>query len=213
MKKAGVMIVDDEPMTRLGLKTFVEDEPQLDYCGEATRTATALEKLGSLEPDLVILDIALEGNRGIEFIQEAQKQSDVIIFTRREETIYAERCIRSGARAYISKREPLELIQQAIQQVLAGEIYLGERVQKKLVNGLHASPKKVNLGEVDKLTDRELEVFELLGQGCSTQEAAKRLGVSMKTVQGYHITIRKRLGLKHSNLLIRRAVHYVLEGE
>jgi DNA-binding NarL/FixJ family response regulator len=211
--KQKVLIVDDEPIARLGLATLINREPSLSLCGEAIGTAQGLEMAQKLKPNLAILDIAVEGDRGLEFIKTVQDKCKVLVFSLREETLYAERCLLAGAKGYVSKREPIETVRNAIQAVLQGKVFVSERVRERLYNRMLQYPATVSHDDVCTLTDRELEVFELLGQGATTQEAAKRLHVSVKTVQGYHMNIRDRLNLANYNQLIRRAVHYVLEGQ
>ena len=185
----------------------------MTICGQANRTSQGIELVRKLNPNLAILDIAVEGDRGLEFIQAAQEECAVLAFSLREETLYAERCLRAGAKGYISKRESLETVMKGIHEVLKGKTFVSERVQERIYHRMLRKPATVSREDVHGLTDRELEVFELLGQGATTQETARRLKVSVKTVQGYHISIRARLSLPNYNQLIRRAVHYVLEGQ
>lgn len=211
--KERIVIVDDEPIARLGLATLIKSEPNLVLCGEAVNTAKGIELVRKTKPALAILDISVEGDRGLEFIKSAQEYCEVLVFSLREETLYAERCLLAGAKGYVSKRESVETVRAAIQEVLKGKVFISERVRERLYNRMLQFPSTVDRNSISTLTDRELEVFELLGQGATTQETAKRLSVSMKTVQGYHINIRDRLNLPNYNQLIRRAVHYVLEGQ
>lgn len=211
--KQKVLIVDDEPIARLGLAAVIARASNIAVCGEAISTAHGLEMAQKLKPALVILDIAVEGDRGLEFIKSVQEKCKVLVFSLREETLYAERCLLAGAKGYISKREPIKTVEEGIQQVLNGKVFVSERVRERLYNRMLQYPATVKRADVCTLTDRELEVFELLGQGATTVETAKRLNVSVKTVQGYHINIRDRLSLPNYNQLVRRAVHYVLEGQ
>lgn len=211
--KQRIVIVDDEPIARLGLTTLIKNEPNLVLYGAAVNTAKGIELVRKTKPALAILDISVEGDRGLEFIKAAQDYSEVLVFSLREETLYAERCLLAGAKGYVSKRESLDTVRTAIQEVLRGKIFISERVRERLYNRMLQFPSTIDQNSISTLTDRELEVFELLGQGATTQETAKRLNVSMKTVQGYHINIRDRLNLPNYNQLIRRAVHYVLEGQ
>ena len=211
--KRKILIVDDEPIARLGLATLINHESNLTLCGEAIGTAQGLEMTQKLKPALVILDIAVEGDHGVEFVKAVQNKCEVLVFSLREETLYAERCLLAGARGYVSKRESLQTVKTAIQAVLQGKVFVSERVRERLYSRMLQYPATVKRTDICTLTDRELEVFELLGQGATTQETARKLKVSIKTVQGYHINIRDRLNLANYNQLIRRAVHYVLEGQ
>jgi DNA-binding NarL/FixJ family response regulator len=213
LRQPRILVVDDEPIACLGLATLIEKEGDLALCGQAKSTSEGIELMRKLKPDMAILDISVEGDRGLEFIQAAQTIGKVLIFSLREEILYAERCLIAGAKGYISKREPLDVIRLGIREVLAGKVYVSQRVQERIYRRLLRDPAKVNKEDVDSLTDRELEVFELLGQGATTQETARRLKISVKTVQGYHVSIRERLHLTNYNQLIRRAVHYILEGQ
>lgn len=135
------------------------------------------------------------------------------MFSLREETLYAERCLQAGAKGYVSKRESEGTVLAAIKSVLAGKTVVSPRVRERLFQRALNGQSHVDRSEVEQLTDRELEVFELLGQGATTRQIADRLCVSMKTVQTYHASIKESLGLGNVNQLIRRAVHYVLEGQ
>jgi len=208
-----ILIVDDQPIMRLGLANLVEGEPELKVIGEASNTADGYAKVCRLKPDLVILDIAVEGDRGIEFIQSSHDRTSVLVFSLREETLYAERCLQAGTKGYVSKRESEGTVLAAIKSVLAGKTVVSPRVRERLFQRALNGQSHVDRSEVEQLTDRELEVFELLGQGATTRQIADRLCVSMKTVQTYHASIKESLGLDNVNQLIRRAVHYVLEGQ
>lgn len=178
-----------------------------------SNTAEGYAAVRRHKPDLVILDIAVEGDRGVEFIQNTADRTHVLVFSLREETLYAERCLQAGARGYISKREPEESVMDAINSVLAGKTFVGERVKQRLIERALNKHNPVQHARVQELSNRELEIFELLGQGVTTREIADKLCISVKTVQGYHASIKNTLNLVNMNQLIRRAVHYVLEGQ
>lgn len=207
------LIVDDEPVSRLGLSALLRDVPWIRVAGEAGNTREAIGMARALKPSLAILDIAISGDRGLEFIREVSDRCKILVFSLREETLFAERCIRAGAKGYLSKREPLETTRKAIETVGGGDVYLSDRVRERICNRMLSNSVQSYKEDIDLLSDREIEVFELLGQGASTKETAERLGVSAKTVQGYHIRIRERLDLPNFNKLIQRATYYVLTGK
>ncbi|MFW5652940.1 MAG: response regulator [Planctomycetota bacterium] len=211
-RRGNILIVDDQPVTRLGLETLIERQPGLRVVDVESNTADGYDAVRRHKPDLVILDIAVEGDRGIEFIQNTSNMTHVLVFSLREETLYAERCLQAGAKGYISKRESEETVIAAINSVIAGKTFVGERVKQRLVERALNNHHTVNHARVQELTDRELEIFELLGQGVTTREIADKLCISVKTVQGYHASIKDTFDLPNMNQLIRRAVHYVLEG-
>lgn len=208
-----ILLVDDQPVVRAGLRTLVEAEPDLEICGEAIDTADGRAEARLKQPDLAVLDIAVEGDRGLEFIEAVKTHTLVLVFTLREESIYAERCLQAGALGYLSKREPTARVMHAIRRVLAGKVCVSERVTEGLLDRLVSGSSTISTAAVQQLSDRELEVFELFGQGVTTAEIAAALSLSVKTVQGYHASIKKTLNLSNHNQLIRRAVHYVLEGQ
>lgn len=212
LKKNRILLVDDQPLSREGMESLVKPCRDLEVCGEALTTTEGYKQVRALKPSLAILDISIEGDRGLEFIQRAKKHTKVMVLSLREETLYAERCLIAGALGYVSKREPTERILEGIRNVLAGTTFVGQRVTQRLLDRMvgHSSVDRAN---IEALTDRELEVFELLGQGATTTEVAKVLKISTKTVQAYCTNMRKSLQLANTNQLIRRAVHFVLEGQ
>lgn len=211
-KRYRILLVDDQPIAREGVTALVNKTRDLVICGEAIRTAEGYKQVRDLKPSLAVLDISIEGDRGLEFIQRAKKHTRIMILSLREETLYAERCLIAGALGYVSKREPTERILEGIRSVLDGTTFVGERVTQRLLDRM-VGQAAVSRANVDALTDRELEVFELLGQGAATSDIAKALKISTKTVQAYCTSMRKSLQLENTNQLIRRAVHFVLEGQ
>ena len=210
--KTGILIVDDHPIMRSGLARVIDHTPDLYVCCEAENAAQALSVLGTRKPALVLVDIALGGQNGLELIKDLRAQRPelpVLVHSMYEESIYAERCLRAGAKGYVMKQEPSARLLSAIRQVLRGEVSLSEAMTKQLLARLSGS--KTNKGQSPDalLSDRELEVFELLGQGHCTKEIAQLLHLSEKTVQTHREHIKDKLDLTDAIALVRRAVQWI----
>lgn len=210
-RKTKIFLVDDHPLVREWLTNLIHQQPDLTVCGEAEAASQALLAIAESKPDLAVVDISLEGSSGIELIKNIKglrPPVKVIVLSMHDETLYAERALRAGARGYIMKRETAKRIIVAIRQVLEGKLYLSERITalfaEKFVDG------RIPAGgpAVDLLSDRELEVFELLGQGCETRNIAERLHVSMKTVQAFCARIKEKLNLASATELLREAIRW-----
>lgn len=210
-KTKNIFLVDDHPLVREWLTNLIHQQPDLAVCGEAESAAEAFEKISRIKPDIAIVDISLKGGSGIELIKDIRTVKPpvaVVVLSMHDENIYAERALRAGARGYIMKRETAKKVVTAIREVLDGKLYLSERLKasfaEKFVQGnvLASSPS------VDLLSDRELEVFRLLGEGCETRQIAENLHVSMKTVQAFCARIKEKLGLATATELLREAVRW-----
>ncbi len=213
MTKRKVLIVDDHPILRKGLTLLINQEPDLFVCAEAENAQMALESLDNVVPDMAIVDISLPGIDGIELIKELRlrhKEMPVLVVSMHDEALYAERSLRAGARGYIMKQEALEKVLVAIRKVLEGEIFVSERITTKMlekfvsVEGLSqaASP-------IDLLSNRELTVFRLIGQGHKTRQIAERLHLSIKTVESYRAHIKEKLKLGDGTDLLKYAIQWV----
>lgn len=211
-RDATILIVDDEPITRAGLHAVIADLAGFRVCGEAIDAADARGEVDRKKPDVVIVDIAIEGDHGMAFVETAGERSAVLVFSLLEEMIYAERCVKAGARGFVSKREPVEKLSAAIEAVHRGEVHLSEKVNQRLLRRVAIGSEPASRGGVDLLSDRELQVFQYLGEGLTTNEIAQHISLSPKTVQTYQAKIKHTLRLENANQLIRRAVHYVLQG-
>ena len=201
-----VLIVDDHPIVRLGIRQMIAAEPRLTICGEAESAAEALQ-LAKSRPDLVILDLSLGDGNGLELIRALRKtapDTPVLVLSMHDEALYAERAIRAGARGYIMKQEAIEGLVGAIREILAGRLFVSKRMSQHLLERL-GQDAPVEGGRLGNLTDRELEVFELIGRGLSTTVIAERLNVSTKTVETYRSNIKAKLDLKDATDLIRFA--------
>lgn len=211
-EKRTVFLVDDHPLVREWLSTLINRQSDLIVCGEAGDRAQALEKITSLKPRVAVVDILLDdGSSGIELIKDikiAAPDVAVVVLSMHDESLYAERALRAGARGYVMKRDVTKNVLQAIRSVLNGELFLSAKLAtvmaEKLIDGRPvgaASP-------VEKLSDRELEVFQLLGRGYGTRQIAETLNVSMKTVQAFCARIKEKLNLASATELLREAVRW-----
>jgi DNA-binding NarL/FixJ family response regulator len=212
--RRGIFIVEDHPVTRMGLSHLIRGEPDLRVVGEAGTADAALAAIAGIRspwPDLVVADISMPGKNVIEFIKDLHAlhpEVAVLIFSMHDESVYAERMVRAGARGYIMKSEGGGALLQAIRQVLRGEPYLSRAMSAQVIEALgghHRAEDDVSLGS---LTDREFEVFELLGEGKTNREVAKQLSISPKTVEAHRMNLSRKLQFGTAAQLMRRAVLY-----
>jgi DNA-binding NarL/FixJ family response regulator len=204
---ARVLIVDDHPIVRLGIRQMIAAEPRLTICGEAQSAQAALELLKSLQPDLALVDLSLEDGSGLELIRacrEITPETRVLVLSMHDEALFAERALRAGARGYLMKREAIDGLGHAIAEVLAGRLFVSGRMSQHLLERL-GRDAQFSGNRLANLTDRELEVFELIGRGIGTAAIADRLDVSVKTVETYRSNIKTKLDLKDATDLIRFA--------
>lgn len=186
---------------------MISAEPSLSICGEVESASAALEFVEGCTPDLAIVDLSLQDRNGLELIRELRDASPnllILVLSMHDEALYAERALRAGARGYIMKQEAIVGLVHAIQQVLAGRVHLSERMSQRIFERV-GKDSPAQSGRLGNLTDRELEVFELIGKGLSTTAVAKRLGVSVKTIETYRSNIKTKLGLKDAADLVRYA--------
>ncbi len=205
-----VFLVEDHPVFRLGLKELIEQEEDLVVCGEADDIPKALVGVEKSRPDLVVVDISLQGRSGLELVKALADLSPPIptlVLSMHEESVYAERSLRTGAKGYIMKHETSESIIQALRTVLSGEVYLSTRMASLLIGKLARGSGAQSPGEA--LTNREMEVFVLMGRGLTTKEISDKLCLSPKTVGTYRERIKEKLGHKNSIEMQRHAVQWV----
>ena len=206
-----IFLVDDHPITRYGLAQLINLQVDMAVCGDAETAAGALAAIKSARPDLVLADITMPGKSGLEFIKDMQAQSPgvpVLAVSMHDENIYAERVLRAGGRGYIMKYEGGERILEAIRQVLRGQVYVSKSTSAALLDHLtrpHPQPKEPMPGA---LSDREFEVFQLIGQGLSARQIGDRLNLSVKTVDTHRQHIKQKLNLRTGPELIRQAVRW-----
>ena len=209
-----VLIVDDHPVVRLGLAEVINREADLTVCGEAADVTEAMRKMEASHPDVVIIDISLEGESGIELIEHIRARwpsVKMLVSSAHDERVFAGRVLRAGAMGYLSKREALTKIVEALRQVLRGEVYLSPQMATVLLQRV-ATGKSLDLDPIEALSNRELQVFEMIGQGLTTLEIARKLQVSPKTVESHREGVKMKLNLRNSAQLTRRAFQWVQEG-
>ncbi|WP_373501741.1 response regulator [Desulfococcus sp.] len=211
-----IFIVEDHPIFRLGMTELINDEPDLAVCGDADTVPGALSAIERLSPDLVIADISLREGDGIELVKALQHRCPglpVLMLSMHSEALYAERALAAGARGYIMKQEAMDSVVGAVRLVLAGRIYASETVKDRIMNGLFQPAGDGKTMAVNRLTDRELEVFRLIGRGLSTKEIAHTLNLSVKTIGTYRERIKEKLRIKHATELVQCAVHWTSSGD
>jgi len=207
-----LLIVDDHPMMREGLVQLIGHEPGLAVCGEAGSCQDALEAVRKLKPDLVLADISLPDKSGLELIKDIQAvypDLAVLVISMHEESLHAERVLRAGGRGYIMKQEGGKKILEAIHRVLDGHIYLSEGLSVRILEGLSGRPSAAGQSPVERFSDREFEVFQLIGEGKGTRAIAERLHLSIKTVETHRTKIKIKLEIEDAAELARYAVLWV----
>ncbi len=214
-EKKKILIVDDHPIFRWGLGELLNQADDLMVCGEAEDVSQAYQAIEKLDPDLVIADITLHNSDGIEMVKEIKRRfagMPVLVLSMHDEFLYAQRALRAGAQGYIMKQEAMDSVVVAIRQVLEGKIYLNDCVKEHILMQMADRPQAVDKSPLERLTDRELEVFRLVGMGLRTREIAEKLNLSIKTIGTHREHIKDKLGLKHANELVRCAVHWEKTG-
>ena len=212
--RAQVVLVEDHPMFREQLAHLINKQPDMSVCAEVDNTADGLAAIMRQKPALAIVDITLKGSSGLELLKDLRAQGikvPVLILSMHAESLYAERALRAGANGYITKEEASAKVMTAIRQVLAGEIYLDPRFMKRVVSRILVNPRNNSATALERLTDRELAVFELIGEGRTTREIGVRLRVSTATVETYRARIKEKLGLENAGQLHARASSWVHE--
>ena len=210
--RRAILLVDDHPFMRAGLAQLIERQPDMLVCGEAGDPTGAFAELRKKKPDLVLTDLTMPGRSGLEFIKDllaANSSVAVLVISMHDELVYAERVIRAGARGYIMKEAGGENLLAAIRQVLRGEVYVSPRMSARILEGLSARKPRGSTSPIAKLSDREFEVFQLIGQGKSTRDIAGQLHLSPKTVDVHRSHIKAKLELKDASALMRHAVRWV----
>ena len=199
-------------MTRGGMAHLINKQPDMEVCCEAENPAAALTELSRLRPDLMVTDITMPGRSGVEFIKDVlalYAGLPILVVSMHDELVYAERALRAGARGYIMKEAGGEKLLGAIRQVLGGQVYVSEQMSARLLDSLTGHRPRGSNSPIEKLSDREFEIFQLVGQGKSTRDIAKQLHLSPKTVDVHRGHIKEKLELKDATSLIRYAVRWV----
>ncbi len=207
-----VLLVDDHPFMRAGLGQLIGGQPDLVVGGEAGNPAEALQALARQRPDLILTDLTMPGRSGLEFIKDlraAHPEIPILVVSMHDEAVYAERVLRAGARGYIMKEAGGENLLGAIRQVLRGEVYVSHKMSARILEDLSTRRPRGSTSPIERLTDREFEVFQLIGQGKGTREIAAELHLSPKTVDVHRSHLKEKLGLQDATALIRHAVRWV----
>ena len=212
-KKFRVLLVDDHPIVRQGLALIIDREPDLCVCGEAEGAHTAFHAITTLRPDIVVLDISLSGPDGLDVLKELRLKTSslpVLILSMHDESIYAERAMRAGANGYIMKQEATEKVLVAIRRILQGDVYLSDRLTTTMLQHYVRGSSPAKLSPLVNLTDRELEVFRLIGEGHATRQIADELHLSVKTIESYQAHIKEKLGLRNARELVQHAIEWTV---
>lgn len=207
-----VFLVDDHPISRRGQETVLEAEINLEICGEASGAAEALEQIPDAEPDLVLLDLSLKEGNGLELVKDLQNHHPMLpllVVSMHDESLYALRCIRAGARGYVMKHRGSQVLVDAVQEVINGRIYLSREMKDRLVQSLNKGQDAAVESNLELLSDRELQVFEQIGHGLGTDDIAENLHLSPKTVYSYQARIKDKLDIDGTPKLRQRAAIWV----
>lgn len=211
-----IFVVDDHAIVRDGLKLLVESQGDMKVCGEAGTPAEARRAIRKAKPDIVVADLKYDQGSGLELVKELKTRYPdikILVLSMHEESAYAERALRAGANGYIMKSVLRGSLLEAIREIMAGHIYLSERMKETVLHRVASGEESTQKSTVHDLSDRELQVFDLLGGGMSSQEAADQLGLSVRTVHTHRERIKQKLGLGSGAELVQRAVSWVLTSE
>ncbi len=212
-KKSRVFVVDDHPIVRQGLALLVNGEPDLTVCGEAEDAHKAMQSVSATKPDILVLDISLNGPDGLDLLKSVRTRHPdlpVLVLSMHDELIYAERALRAGAQGYIMKQEATDKVLVALRRILGREIYVSERIANRMLQHYIGSPAVGTPSSIAGLTDRELEVFRLIGEGHSTRQIAEELHISVKTVESYQAHIKEKLSLRSARELVQHAIRWTI---
>lgn len=211
-KKTKIIIVDDHPIVRQGLTELINSESDLEVCAQAEDAHQALKLIREVHPDMAIVDISLKQTSGMELIKDINAQYprlQVLALSMHDESLYAERALRAGARGYIMKQEATEKVVSAIRKAQDGQLYVSDRMQERMVRKLVGSKSQVMASAIGSLSDRELEVFMLIGQGFSTRQIADKFHLSVKTIETYRAHIKEKLNLPSATEMLQYAIQWV----
>ena len=212
LAKAKVLLVDDHPVVRQGFAQLITQTPDLEVCGETDDATKAMAAIKAVAPDVVIVDLSLDGTSGLDLIGRIKSQRarlPILVLSMHDETLYAERSLRAGARGYVTKDRPIETILAAIRRVLAGEIYLSDRMSGRLLQRIVSGTPEATQSLVGTLSNRELQVFELVGHGHGTRDIAEKLHLSVKTIDTHRENIKRKLHLSDAIELHQQAFLWI----
>jgi len=206
--KKRILLVDDHPLLRQGISQLINDQPDLVVCGEAEDRPGAMAAAEATKPDLAVVDISLKDQSGLELIKDFKARFPellVVVLTMHDESLYAERALRAGARGYVMKREASEKVLEAIRCVLSGDVFVSDKIAAAILNKVSGRPL-ASRSALDVLSDREMEVLVLIGKGHGSQQIAKELHISVKTVEAHRANIKSKLNLRSSSELLQHAI-------
>ena len=215
-EKSRIFLVDDHTMFREGLRQLIDREPDLMVCGDAAEADSALQEIRRLKPDLVVVDITLGGTSGIDLIKAIKNEHEdfpVLVVSMHDESLYAERALRAGAMGYVMKQEPAKTVKTAIRKVLGGDMHLSEKMASSVITKFMRGPDDVPPTPLEKLSDRELEVFQMLGMGKGVRQIAEEMNVTIPTVNSFRNRIKEKLQLKSSTEVMLHAIHWSQGGD
>lgn len=210
-RKHRIFLVDDHPLVREGLTNLINEQNDLIVCGEAEDSAGAITGIAKTRPDVALVDISLKNESGLELVKNLESQFPLvalIVLSMHDEALYAERALRAGARGYVMKRESTKSVLASVRRVLEGGVYVSERVVNSMARRFISSSKGAESSPVERLSDRELEIFRLLGQGRTTAQIAEDLHLSLKTVQAYCARAKEKFGVNSLGELLRAAIRW-----
>jgi len=213
-EKTRILIVDDHPLFCEGLRRMIDRHPALTVCGQAPDAASAMKAVAELKPDLALVDISLEKTSGIDLIKTLKAKHEelpILVVSMHDESLYAERALRAGAQGYIMKNQPIKIVRDAIFKVLAGDIFLSEKMSASVLARLLLGKKDEPVSPVDQLSDRELEVFQMLGEGKSSRQIAQDLNLTIPTIHSFRNRIKEKLQFGNSTELTLHAMQWVRE--
>src|ERR1700728_1704519 len=211
--KCRVFLIDDHPIVRQGLALFIDREPDLMVCGEADGAASAPQAIRDSMPDFIVLDISLDGPDGLDLLKTLRvtyPNLPVLVLSMHDESIYAERALRAGANGYIMKQEATEKVLVALRRILSGEIYVSDKIANSMLQHYVRGANPSEHSSIAELTDRELEVFRLIGEGHGTRQIAEALHLSVKTVESYQAHIKEKLSLRSARELVQHAIEWTV---
>jgi len=213
--KTRIFIVDDHPLLRRGLSELINRESDMTFCGEAEDSPSALKAISTIKPDLVIVDISLKGYNGIELIKNLKAidpKVQILVLSMHDESIYALRVLKAGAKAYVMKQEVTDKVTEAIRRIRMGKVFVSERVASRMLDHVAVGDDPAQDSPVDVLSDRELEIVNMIGNGLPTREIAARLHISIKTVESHRARIKEKLDITNAIQLVQFCVRWVEDG-
>jgi len=213
-EKSQILIVDDHPLFCEGLRRMIDRHPSLKVCGQVPDAVSAMKAVAELKPDLALVDISLEGSNGLDLIKSLKAKYEeipILVVSMHDEALYAERALRAGAQGYVMKNKPIQIVREAIFKVLSGDIFLSDKMSTSVLAKLLLGKKDDAVSPLEQLSDRELEVFQMLGEGKSSRQVAEELDLTIPTIHSFRNRIKEKLNYKNSTELVLHAMQWVRE--